>query len=338
MNFEKVTIIGAGAWGMAIALHLHRENRSRVALYSVRNASRNNLRESRSNAGLLEGVSLPEGIQIPETIQEAMANAGLVISCVPSAHLRKIFEEIKPGFPRNLPVISTTKGMERGTFFRPSQVILDVLGSGQVAVLSGPSHAEEVVRGMPTSVVVAGEDGALNKQVQTLFNSESFRVYTNNDPVGVEIAGALKNVIAIAAGINDGLGFGDNAKAALITRGIVEIARFGVSLGAQMKTFYGLAGLGDLIATCASRHSRNRMVGERLGKGERLEDFLPRMNQVAEGVVTAPTIREQAIKTGLDMPIMEQVYQVLAEGKSPKSAVLDLMQRVPRDESCSPKG
>jgi glycerol-3-phosphate dehydrogenase (NAD(P)+) len=201
-----------------------------------------------------------------------------------------------------------------------------------VSILSGPSHAEEVARGLPTSLALAGSDPDINLQIQSLFNSESFRVYTNHDVLGVELAGALKNVIAIAAGINDGLGYGDNAKAALITRGLVEMTRYGVACGAEASTFNGLAGLGDLIATCTSAHSRNRKVGERLGRGEKLAQFLPGMSQVAEGIFTAPSIREQAVQRNIDLPIIEQVYQVLQHGKSPKTAVQDLMNRAPRKE------
>lgn len=332
MRFEKVTVLGAGAWGLAIARHLHQENRAKIAVFGVRPASRELLIQNRGNASLLEGITLPDGILIARDLEQAMEKSDLIISCLPSAHLRSVLRECKPKIGIGIPVVSTTKGLERVTFLRPSQVLLEELGERPVAILSGPSHAEEVARGMPTSVVVAGNDSGLNKAVQTLFNSDTFRVYTNSDPLGVELAGALKNVVAIAAGINDGLGYGDNAKAALITRGVGEMSRYGVAQGAQMKTFYGLAGLGDLIATCASRHSRNRMVGERLGRGEMLADFLPGMKQVAEGVVTAPSIREQAIQYGLDLPIIEQVYHVLVGGKAPAKAVLDLMQRVPRDE------
>jgi glycerol-3-phosphate dehydrogenase (NAD(P)+) len=209
---------------------------------------------------------------------------------------------------------------------------MDVLGKRPVSILSGPSHAEEVAKGLPTSLALAGSDQNVNLEIQKLFNSETFRVYTNDDVMGVELAGALKNVIAIAAGINDGLGYGDNSKAALITRGLVEMTRYGVASGADAATFNGLAGLGDLIATCTSVHSRNRKVGERLGRGEKLADFLPTMPQIAEGIFTAPSIREQAMRRSIDLPIIEQVFQVLQNGKNPRLAVQDLMNRAPRKE------
>ena len=329
---EKVAIIGAGAWGMALALHLARENKCAVSLWSVREASRNNLKISRGNDLLLPGILLPSQIEISDSFTDAISGAGLLVSSIPSAHLRTVLKNIDSQTPPMLPVLSTTKGLERNSFLRPSQTILDVLGPRPVSILSGPSHAEEVARGLPTSLALAGSDPDINFQIQSLFNSESFRVYTNHDVLGVELAGALKNVIAIAAGINDGLGYGDNAKAALITRGLVEMTRYGVACGAEASTFNGLAGLGDLIATCTSAHSRNRKVGERLGRGEKLAQFLPGMSQVAEGIFTAPSIREQAVQRNIDLPIIEQVYQVLQHGKSPKTAVQDLMNRAPRKE------
>ncbi len=330
--FKKVTVVGAGAWGMALALHLCREKRCKVALWSVRETSRQNLKITRRNDALLAGVLLPDAIEVSDSFAEALSGSTLLVSCVPSSHLRMVLKTIQPDMPLQLPVVSTTKGLERESFHRPSQTIIDVLGERPVSILSGPSHAEEVAQGLPTSLALAGSNHQINLDIQSLFNSETFRVYTNQDPLGVELAGALKNVIAIAAGINDGLGYGDNAKAALITRGLVEMTRYGVACGAEASTFSGLAGLGDLIATCTSKHSRNRKVGERLGKGEKLAHFLPSMQQVAEGVFTAPTIRAQATKQNIDLPIIEQVFQVLHNGKCPKSAVFDLMNRAPRKE------
>lgn len=329
---EKVAIIGSGAWGMALAIHLARENKCVVSLWSAREASRKDLKVNRGNSLLLSGIVLPSQIEISDSFSSAISGAGLLVSAVPSAHLRTVLKTVDTQIPTSLPVLSTTKGLERESFLRPSQTILNVLGPRPVSILSGPSHAEEVARGLPTSLALAGSDSDINLQIQTLFNSESFRVYTNHDILGVEIAGALKNVIAIAAGINDGLGYGDNAKAALITRGLVEMTRYGIACGADAATFNGLAGLGDLIATCTSAHSRNRKVGERLGKGEKLAHFLPEMSQVAEGIFTAPSIRTQALQMNIDLPIIEQVYQVLQNGKNPKTAVQDLMNRAPRKE------
>ncbi|MSR32776.1 MAG: NAD(P)-dependent glycerol-3-phosphate dehydrogenase [Gemmataceae bacterium] len=332
MQIKKITLVGSGAWGMALAMHLAKENRCQIALWSARAASRESLQVNRGNQALLPGATLPPSVAVPDHLKSALEGSDLLVSAVPSAHLRSVMETLRAFVPLNIPYLSTTKGLERGTFLRPSEVIEAVLGKRPGAILSGPSHAEEVARGLPTSLVVAGSEDSLNQGIQALFNSESFRVYTNFDPLGVELAGALKNIVAIAAGINDGLGFGDNSKAALMTRGLVEITRLGVGLGAQPRTFQGLAGLGDLIATCTSRHSRNRLVGEKIGRGENPAEFLPRMVQVAEGVFTITPVRDLALSKNIDMPIMEQIYQVLFCGKAARSAVLDLMSRLPKEE------
>jgi glycerol-3-phosphate dehydrogenase (NAD(P)+) len=229
-------------------------------------------------------------------------------------------------------VLSLTKGIENDTFLRPSQIAAELLGASRVAVLSGPSHAEEVARGLPTSVVVASADAELARDAQAALSTDRFRVYTNLDPVGVELAGALKNIIGLAAGICDGLGLGDNAKSALMTRGLAEMTRFGVAHGAEPATFMGLAGVGDLVTTCVSPHGRNRRVGERLGRGERLDDILASMAMVAEGVYTARSVHDRAARMGLDMPITAEVYRVLYEGKDPRAAVTDLMLRSPKGE------
>jgi glycerol-3-phosphate dehydrogenase (NAD(P)+) len=229
--------------------------------------------------------------------------------------------------------LSLSKGVENTTFLRPSEILAQVLGVERVAVLSGPSHAEETSRGYPTSVVVASADVELARWIQLRFSTDRFRVYTNLDTVGVELGGALKNIIGIASGISEGLGFGDNAKAALLTRGLVEMTRFGVALGAEPQTFTGLAGIGDLITTCVSRHGRNRQVGERLARGERLADILKSMLMVAEGVWTTHSVHDRAVQMGIEMPITAEVYRVLYEGKDPLAAVNDLMLRRPKREA-----
>jgi glycerol-3-phosphate dehydrogenase (NAD(P)+) len=239
---------------------------------------------------------------------------------------------LAPHIPSGLPVVSVVKGMENSTQCCPSQIITEALRSESVAVLGGPSHAEEICRRLPSSVVVASADQALARRVQTLFSTDRFRVYTNRDVVGVELAGALKNVLAIAAGICDGLGFGDNAKAALVTRAIVEMTRFGVLLGADPGTFSGLAGLGDLITTCFSPYGRNRRVGERLGKGETLQQILQSMESVAEGIPTSRSVYEYANRLSTEMPLAQEVYRVLFENKSPAEATNDLMLRPQKDE------
>lgn len=246
---------------------------------------------------------------------------------MPTVHLRVTLERFRDLVAPGVPVVSLTKGMELGSSRRPSEVIVEVLGERPVAALSGPSHAEEVARGMPCSVVVAGPDDGLTARVQQLCSTDRFRVYSNRDLVGVEVAGALKNVVAVAAGGCDGLGFGDNAKAALLTRGLVEMARFGVALAARRDTFDGLAGLGDLITTCTSTHGRNRRVGEQLGRGRCLADVLADTPMVAEGVPSARSIHERAAVLGIDMPITAAVYGVCHEGRSPHAVFEELMRR-----------
>jgi glycerol-3-phosphate dehydrogenase (NAD(P)+) len=241
-------------------------------------------------------------------------------------------QRISAALPQDTPLVSLVKGLENHTFRRPTEIALEVLGPRSVAVLSGPSHAEEVARGLPTTLVAASEDLPLARSIQQAFSTERFRVYTNLDLVGVELAAALKNVIGIAAGINDGLGFGDNSKSALLTRGLAEMARFGVALGARADTFWGLAGMGDLITTCISKHGRNRAIGERLARGERLSDIQASTAMVAEGVFTARSVYEKSQRMGLPMPISTEVYRVLYEQKNPRAAVNDLMLRELRSE------
>jgi glycerol-3-phosphate dehydrogenase (NAD(P)+) len=290
------------------------------------------LTETRENERHLPGVALPPNVEITPNACDATGGANLVVVAVPSAYLRTTLAAQAERIPPGVPVLSVVKGIENATFARPSQIVTETLGPRPVSVLSGPSHAEEFARGLPASVVVAGEDEALNVEVRDALNEGLFRVYTNPDPLGVEVAGALKNLLGIAAGICDGLGFGDNAKAALLTRGLVEIARFGVELGARHSTFYGLAGVGDMVTTCYSPFGRNRAVGERIGRGERLDDILASMVNVAEGVPTTRSVRDMARARGIEMPITEELYQVLFEGKPPRAAVTDLMIRAPKVE------
>lgn len=323
-------VLGAGAFGTAIALHLARDGRADVALWGARPEAVETIRRDRENKRYLPGVPLPPNLRITADPAEAVAGAQLWVSGIPTVHLRNTLARFRPF--AGPPVVSLTKGIELATFRRPSQVIAEALGIDQVVALSGPSHAEEVARGMPTSVVAAGDDESLTAQVQAWFNSDRFRVYTNPDLVGVEVAGALKNVVALGAGICDGLGFGDNAKSALLTRGLVEMTRFGMAVGAQHDTFQGLAGIGDLITTCFSPHGRNRRVGERLAKGEPAADVLAGP-QVAEGVNTARSVHQRVAATGLDMPICEGVYHVLYDGQSPADEVQRLLARGQRGEN-----
>jgi glycerol-3-phosphate dehydrogenase (NAD(P)+) len=325
-------VLGDGAWGTALALLLAQDPSHRVTLWSAREENARILRERRENVHLLPGVQIPECIALTTDVRDAIENIDLGIVAIPTVHLRATLLRIRSDVSGRIPLVSVAKGLEIHTFLRPTQIVGEILGTERIAVLSGPSHAEEVSAGCPTSVVAASSDADLARWVQSRFGTERFRVYTNEDMLGVELAGALKNVIGIAAGISDGLGFGDNAKAALLTRGLVEIARFGVALGAEHHTFFGLAGLGDLITTCVSRHGRNRRVGERLGQGERLADILASMHMVAEGVYTTQSVHQRAVQMGIDMPLTAEVYRVLYEGKNPLAAVNDLMLREPTSE------
>jgi glycerol-3-phosphate dehydrogenase (NAD(P)+) len=326
------SILGAGAWGTAIALVLAQKAEQRVTLWSARPENADLLRQRRENVRLLPGVPIPEKVRLSADIREATASAELLITAIPTVYLRPTLQRIALDVPQETPVLSLTKGLESATFRRPTAIIGEELGPRPLAVLSGPSHAEEVARGLPTTVVVASDDLTLARWVQVSLATERFRVYTNLDMLGVELAGALKNVIGIAAGISDGLGLGDNAKSALLTRGQAEMARFGVALGAEAQTFWGLAGMGDLIATCISSHGRNRLVGMRLARGEKLSDIQAGMAMVAEGINTARSVHEQASRMGLPMPITTEVYHVLYEGKDPRAAVDALMLREPKSE------
>jgi glycerol-3-phosphate dehydrogenase (NAD(P)+) len=332
----RFAVLGDGAWGTAIALLLAENPGQRVTLWSARAENARLLRERRENVIYLPGVPIPPSVVLTDDLREAIADAELWIAAVPTVYLRATLAPHAAVLRDPRPVLSLAKGIENQTFLRPTQVLSQVLGPRPVAVLSGPSHAEEVSRGLPTSLVVASEDGELARRVQQRFGTARFRVYTNRDVIGVELGGALKNIIGIAAGINDGLGFGDNTKAALLTRGLAEMARFGVALGADRETFFGLAGIGDLITTCFSPHGRNRHVGERLGRGEKRAGILASMKMVAEGVYTTRSVHDQAAKLGIEMPITEQVYRVLYEDKDPRAAVTDLMLRDPKDEKESP--
>lgn len=327
----EMAILGAGAWGTAMAVVLAQTAGHRIFLWSARPESAKLLQERRENVRLLPGVPIPPSVVLTSDIG-AIAGADLLITAIPTVHLRPTLERIAQAIPASRPVLSLTKGVELATFLRPSQIIEQVLGPRPLAALSGPSHAEEVGRGLPTGVVVASSDSELARWVQQRFSTDRFRVYTNQDIVGVELAGALKNIIGIAAGISDGLGFGDNTKSTLLTRGLVEIARFGVALGGEAQTFWGLAGIGDLITTCISRHGRNRHVGERLAGGEKLPAIVSSMAMVAEGVTTTRSVHERAEIIGIPMPITSEVFQVLYAGKNPREAVNDLMLRDPRSE------
>jgi glycerol-3-phosphate dehydrogenase (NAD(P)+) len=319
-------VLGDGAWGTAVALLLEKNRDHRVRFWSARAENGELLRARRENVRYLPGVPIPDSIALTTDSAAAVDGADMWITGIPTVFLRPTLERFRGLAGNSTPVVSLTKGIELTTFRRPSEIIAEVLGTDRVAALSGPSHAEEVCRGMPTSVVAAGTNG-LTDWVQKCFTTDRFRVYTNPDLLGVELAGALKNVIGIAAGIGDGLGFGDNAKSALLTRGLVEMTRFGVALGADPGTFQGLAGVGDLITTCFSRHGRNRRVGERLGQGESLATIQATLSAISEGVTTAKSVHDRTHPLGLEMPITSVVYRILYEGVSPADGVNELMAR-----------
>lgn len=328
---KRVAILGAGGMGTALAL-LFAKTAQTVQLWARDPAQAAELGLTRENARHLPGVKLPENVEVTPNACDATGGANLIVVAIPSAYLRGTLEGLVERIPPGIPMLSVVKGIENETLLRPSQIIVEVLGARPVAVLSGPSHAEELARGLPASVVVAGDAEDLNVEIRDALNQGTFRVYTNPDLIGVELAGALKNLLGIAAGVCDGLGFGDNAKAALLTRGLVEISRFGVALGGDFSTFFGLAGVGDMVTTCYSPFGRNRSVGERIGRGERIEQILASMVNVAEGVPTTRSVHDLARQRGVEMPITDELYRVLFEGKSPHEAVTDLMIREPKVE------
>lgn len=325
----KITVLGSGGWGTALAALLC-ENRHEVTLWSYTEQESENLRTTRENP-LLKGVFLDERIVCTNT-PESLASAELAVMATPSFAVRATAKRIAPLLPEGLPVVSVTKGIEAGTGLRMTQIIREETGH-PVAALSGPSHAEEVGRGIPTGCVAASEDRKLAELVQTVFMNERFRVYTSADVVGVELGAALKNVIALCAGILDGMGCGDNTKALLMTRGLAEMARLGIALGGSRETFAGLTGVGDLIVTCTSMHSRNRRAGILIGEGKSAEEAMKEVGAVVEGYYAARSAWELSAQTGVEMPIADAAYRVLYEGLSPKTALNVLMKRGKRREA-----
>ncbi|MDI6786299.1 MAG: NAD(P)H-dependent glycerol-3-phosphate dehydrogenase [bacterium] len=328
----RITLIGAGSWGTTLCILLHK-NGHKVILWDFFKEHLAKIREELENKKYLPNISIPQGISFVSDINEAVKDAEYIVFAIPSHVLRDTASLIK-SINKDKKIISVIKGIENNSFLRPSQIIEEVLPQfkKKVVVLTGPSHAEEVSKNIPTSVVVSAYKIEDAKEVQKLFISPCFRVYTSQDLIGVELGGALKNIIAIAVGICDGLGLGDNTKAALMTRGLAEISRLGVTLNANPHTFAGLSGMGDLIVTCISKHSRNRFFGELIGKGYSLNKALSKMTMVAEGVRTTESIYNLASEIRVEVPICEQVYNILYEGKNPKIAVKELMQRNPKIE------
>lgn len=332
--------MGDGAMGTVCAIMLA-ENGHRVRLWSAFAEAAEKISRDRENKRFLPGCKLPAEVSVTGDDAEAMAGATLTISAVPTQYVRAVWTRLQPHCPNDMPVCSVAKGIERGTLLRPTQILTDVLdggaeaGSGSkrsVAALSGPSIAPEVAARLPATVTVASADAELARRVQTLLNRPYFRIYTNADLVGVEIAGATKNVIAIAAGILDGLSAGDNAKAALLTRGLVEITRLGTALGARAETFAGLAGVGDLVTTCISPVGRNRTFGEAIGRGSTVAEALGATDSVVEGAATTAAVVELASKCDVEMPITQAVHAILA-GRDPAEAIDELMTRPLKSES-----
>ncbi len=330
-----VTVLGGGSWGTALALQLARVGHS-VRLWARDAGFVAELAASRENRVYLPGVPLPHAIRPTAALGDACADSQMVVVVCPSKGVRTLADGLRHTLGGRPIVVSAVKGVEQGTHLTMSALLSEVLGTehaGRVAVLSGPSFAREVSVDVPTAVTSAARDIQVAEEVQRLFNGQSFRVYTSTDVVGVEIGGAVKNVIAVAAGVSDGLGFGFNSRAALITRGLAEVSRLALRLGAERQTLMGLSGLGDLVLTCTGDQSRNRTVGLRLGRGEKLEDIVASMKEVAEGVHNTRSVRDLAASVGVEMPITEQMYQLIYEKKPPRQVVTELMTRSLRREA-----
>lgn len=325
----KISVLGAGGWGTTLAILLH-YNGHNVTLWEYKKSYARHLLKKRINTDYLPGIKIPKEILITHEIEESTDNKNLIVMAVPSQFLRGVVSKVDFKQIENSLLVSVSKGIENKSLMTMSQMLKNVfphLDKNQVGVISGPSHAEEVSKRIPTAVVAASSDIETSKAIQAAFMTSYFRVYASTDILGVELGGAFKNIIAIGAGIIDGAGFGDNTKAAIMTRGVAEISRLGLAMGAQPETFAGLSGMGDLIVTCMSRHSRNRFVGEEIGKGKKLKQILNSMEQVAEGVETTRSAKQLAAKIKVETPITNEVYKILFEDKDPVKATTDLMTR-----------
>ncbi len=336
----RIAILGAGSWAIALSVMLEKKGYD-VAMWEFNERDARMLAQRREHPAKLPGITIPAGVCITNSVAEAVEKADYIICAMPAQVTRGALKVLigaaqRPAYERAKAWIIVSKGIECGTLKLMSEVLLDEvpgLAESKIVILSGPSHAEEVSSGIPTTVVAASTNSALAEQIQAHFSTETFRIYTNNDPLGVQLCGGVKNVIALAAGICDGLGFGDNTKGALLTRGMAEMARLGTKMGAHQSTFAGLAGFGDLITTCISRHSRNRNMGELLASGMSLEEASRAIVMVAEGVETTKSVYQLALKFDIEMPISAEVYRALFEGKPPLKAVKDLMLRQAKPEN-----
>ncbi len=321
-----IGVIGAGSWGTALAVLLSKKG-YQIYLWHRNQEFIEELRDNRENKKYLPGSILSENILLTNDLKECVIKSNIIILAVASQGIREICKKISSYVDSSQILVNVAKGIETNTLFRMSKVIHQEIPKNEVIILSGPSHAEEVAKDIPTAVVVAGKNRKITEFIQDIFISSTFRVYTNPDVIGVELGGALKNVIALATGICDGLGYGDNSKAGLMTRGIVEISRLGHAMGAHVSTFAGLSGLGDLIVTCTSMHSRNRRAGIQLGKGKKLENILQDINMVVEGVGTTSAAYHLSKKYNVEMPITSELYDVLYHDKDAKESVDTLMLR-----------
>ena len=330
----KISVLGAGGWGTTLAILLH-YNGHNVTLWEYKKSYAKALLKKRINDDYLPGIKIPKEIFITSDIDESTDDKNLIVLAVPSQFLRNVVNKIHYNKIDDVILVSVSKGIEKNSLMTMSQMLKDVfpqLNENQVGVISGPSHAEEVSQRIPTAVVAASTDLDTAKTIQTAFMTSYFRVYASTDILGVELGGAFKNIIAIGAGIIDGAGFGDNTKAAIMTRGVAEISRLGLAMGARPETFAGLSGMGDLIVTCMSKHSRNRYVGEQIGKGKKLKQILKSMDQVAEGVETTRSAKQLSEEKKIETPITNEVYKILYQDKDPVKATTDLMTRDMKSE------
>lgn len=328
---SKVSILGAGTWGCALAILLAGKGHEVTIWTKIENEAKM-LESNRKNLKNLPGASMPDEIKITLNLEEACKDKDLIVMAVASPYIRATAKEAKAYIKAGQVIVNVSKGIEDKTLHTLSEVLKEELPQADIAVLSGPSHAEEVSRGVPTTIVVGAGTKETARLIQDIFMTELFRVYTSPDIIGIELGGSLKNVIALAAGIVDGLGYGDNTKAALMTRGMAEISRLGMTMGGKMETFAGLSGFGDLFVTCTSKHSRNWNAGNLMGQGKSMQEAMKEVNQVVEGVNSAKAALELARKNDVEMPIVEQINLVLFEGKAAKDALSDLLMRDRRKE------
>ncbi|MEG0306937.1 MAG: NAD(P)H-dependent glycerol-3-phosphate dehydrogenase [Clostridium sp.] len=328
---SKVSFVGGGSFGTALAVLLAKKG-FECSIWSHRESTVNEINNKRENVKYLKGITIPSNVTAYSNLDEALVGSEVVVLAVPSKAIRELSQKVAPLLTGDEIIVTVAKGIEKHTLKRMSEIIEDEIKNHPIVILSGPSHAEEVARDIPTTVTAASKDVESAKSIQDIFSNNTFRVYTNSDLIGVEIGGAFKNIIALAAGISDGIGYGDNTKAALMTRGMSEIIKVGTKLSGRAETFYGLTGMGDLIVTCTSMHSRNRRAGILIGNGKNVAEAVEEIGMVVEGIEAVKAFYELKLKIDVDMPITTALYQVLFEGKNPNAAVGELMGRKYREE------